>query len=63
MIFMFEAKFKPLQLTEKDSLYPAQRNKSKFSDKNKKIKWFFWLFTQESVKKDVANENKIERNG
>ena len=48
---------------EKDSLYPAQRNKSKFSDKNKKIKWFFWLFTQESVKKDVANENKIERNG
>ena len=28
-----------------------------------KIKWFCWLFTQESVKKDVANENKIERNG
>jgi len=32
---MFEAKFKPLQLMERDSLYPAQRNKSKFSDKNK----------------------------
>ena len=32
---MFETKYKPLQLTEKDSLYPAQRNKSKFSDKNK----------------------------
>ena len=31
---MFETKYKPLQLTEKDSLYPAQRNKSKFSDKN-----------------------------
>ena len=31
---MFEAKLKLLQLTEKDSLYPAQRNKSKFSDKN-----------------------------
>ena len=27
-----------------------------------KIKWFCWLFKQESVKKDVANENKIERN-
>ena len=60
---MFEAKFKSLQLMEKDSLYPAQRNKSKFSDKNKKIKWFCWLFKQESVKKDVVNENKIERNG
>lgn len=33
---MFEAKFKSLQLIEKDSLYPAQRNKSKSSDKNKK---------------------------
>ena len=31
---MFEAKFKSLQLMEKDSLYPAQRNKSKFFDKN-----------------------------
>jgi len=31
---MFEAKVKPLQLTEKDSLYPAQSNKSKFSNKN-----------------------------
>lgn len=31
---MFEAKLKLLQLTEKDSLYPAQRNKSKFFDKN-----------------------------
>ena len=28
-----------------------------------KIKWFCWLFKQESVKKDVVNENKIERNG
>jgi len=27
-----------------------------------KIKGFCWLFKQESVKKDVANENKIERN-
>ncbi len=34
---MFEAKVKPLQLTEKDSLYSAEScNKSKFSDKNKK---------------------------
>ena len=33
---MFETKYKPPQLTEKDSLYPAQRNKSKFFDKNKK---------------------------
>ena len=33
---MFEAKFKSLHLMEKDSLYPAQRNKSQFSDKNKK---------------------------
>ena len=33
---MFEAKFKSLHLMEKDSLYPAQSNKSKFSDKNKK---------------------------